>query len=125
MLKYILAGSTLALFAFMSGPSDRMQGDFPLVSAPAPSIVDAAPPQYWSPPGAFVMAFGSPAEVDAYCMRGQPTGPRNFVVLACTHDGRREVAMPNPCLYQHEYYAKLLCHEQAHLSRPGLTGWRH
>lgn len=123
MLKQLALASAITLSAIMSGPSASMQA-FPLHSAPAPSIVETAPPTHWDSPGAFRVAFGTPAQVDAYCTRGLP-GARNFIVLACTNDGRREVVMPNPCLYQHEYFAKLMCHEQAHLSRPGLAGWRH
>lgn len=124
MLKQIALATAITLTATMSGPSANMTSDFPLASAPSPNVVDAAPPQYWDAPGPFLLAFGTPAEVDAYCTGGMP-GPRNFIVLACTRDDLRQVVMPNPCLYQHEYYAKLMCHEQGHLSRPGLRGWRH
>lgn len=124
MLKLLLSATAAMLTATMSGPSAYTATEFPLVSAPSPNIVETAPPQYWGSPGAFMLAFGTPAEVDAYCTGGDPR-PRNFIVLACTRDDRRQVVMPNPCLYQHEYYAKLLCHEQGHLSRPGLAGWRH
>jgi len=125
MLKQIAVAAAAMLTPVMSGPSASMQApDFPLPSAPPASIVQAAPPQYWGDPGAFLIAFGSPAEVDAYCTGGS-RAPRNYVVLACTRDDRRQVVMPNPCLYQHEYFAKLMCHEQGHLSRPGLPGWRH
>jgi len=123
MLKTLAAASAVTLITAMSGPSTHMQA-FPLPAAPDPLRIEGAPPQYWGEPGPFIIAFADPAVVDAYCTRGAP-GPRGYVVLACTRDDVRQVAMPNPCLYQHEYYAKLLCHEQAHLSRPGLSGWRH
>ena len=114
MLKSLAAAAAAMLTTTMSGPSAYMQErPFPLASAPSPGIVETAPPAYWDPPGAFRMAFGSPAEVDFYCTRGDPR-PRNFIVLACTNDELRQVVMPNPCLYQHEYFAKLMCHEQAH-----------
>lgn len=124
MLKQVAVAFTAMLITPMSGPSALMTRDFPIASAPAAGIVQTAPPEYWDAPGAFLIAFGSPAEVDAFCTNGNPF-PRDYIVLACTDDQNRRVAMPNPCLYQHEYYAKLLCHEQAHLTRGALRGWRH
>lgn len=123
MLKQLALAAAITLTTTMSGPSASMQdGDFPLPSAPPASAVDGAPPQYWSPPNRPVaMLFGSPREVNDAC--GRTPG---YITLACTMDGRVPISlMPNPCLYQHEYYAKLLCHELGHVSRPGLTGWRH
>lgn len=121
MLKILLTASVVTLITAMSGPSANMQA---LPSAPSPMAVEQAPPTHWGAPGAFIIAFADPVEVDAYC-RSSAYVPPGFIVLACTRDDRRQVVMPNPCLYQHEYYAKLLCHEQAHLTRPGLSGWRH
>lgn len=121
MLKTLIAAFPAMLITAMSGPSANMQA---VPTAPAPSVVESAPPAHWGAPGPFAIAFGSPADVDAYCRRSAPVAP-GYVILACTRDDRRQVVMPNPCLYQHEYYAKLMCHEQAHLSRPGLPGWRH
>lgn len=106
----------LVLFAALAGPSASQ--------APAPEarMVEAAPPQYWSPPDApFVMMFGSPSNVNKAC--GAPSA--GHVILACTNPARRVVLMPNPCLYQHEYYARLMCHEQAHLPRRDAPGWTH
>ena len=125
MLKILCAATVAMLIPAMSGPSASMRpAEFPLPSAPSATVVQAAPPEYWGDPGVFNISFGTPATVDARCT-GPGLGPRNYIVLACTRDDRRHVVMPNPCLYQHEYYAKLLCHEQGHLSRPGLGGWRH
>lgn len=123
MLKTLIAASAVTLITAMSGPSASMQErPFPFPSAPAAGVVQGAPPEYWSPPDRpVVMLFADPAEVNEAC----GTSP-GYVTLACTVDGRQPVTlMPNPCLYQHEYYAKLLCHELGHVSRRGLPGWRH
>ncbi|WP_374387101.1 hypothetical protein [Brevundimonas sp.] len=120
----MLKPALFAVLLAMAGPSAAL-GELPYYPAPSPDIVDAAPPEYWSPPDApAVILFGSPAEVDTVCRTGA-TVPEGYVILACTSDTRRVMLMPNPCLYQHEYYAKLMCHEQAHLGRGGLSGWKH
>lgn len=120
----MIKSAALAVSLTMAGPSAAL-GDFPIPQAPDRTIVETAPPEYWDAPDApFVVIFGAPEEVDAVC-----AGPRHllrpYVVLACTRDDLDLVIMPNPCLYQHEYYAKLLCHEQAHLTRRDRKGWRH
>lgn len=120
MLKTLIAASVAMLTIAMSGPSAHIQAQ----ASPPISAVEAPPIAHWGSPGAFIIAFGMPAEVDAFCRSGAPVPP-GYVVLACTRDDRRQVVMPNPCLYQHEYYARLMCHEQAHLSRPGVPGWKH
>lgn len=40
-------------------------------------------------------------------------------ILACTNAKARVMLMPDPCLYD-DGYAKLLCHERAH-----IAGWEH
>ena len=107
----------LILIAALAGPS-AMQ----LPSAPDPKIVEGAPPEYWDGPDApFTMVVGSPAAVNIVC--GPPEPGR--VILACTAPDHRVVVMPNPCLYHHEYYARLACHELAHLPRADGRRWEH
>lgn len=69
--------------------------------------------------------FASPEAVDAVC-RGAAGIPHLFgQVLACTNQGNSTVLLPDPCLYD-DGYAKLVCHERAHLRRKdGSPGWRH
>lgn len=107
----------LILVAALAGPSAAQ-----LPSAPDPRWVEGAPPEYWSPPDAPVLIlFGDPLAVNEVC--GPP--PPNRVILACTNPERRVILMPNPCLYQHEYYARLQCHENGHLPRRNRPGWTH
>lgn len=122
MLKILLAATVATLIPVMSGPSASMSDEFPLPSAPSASIVQPAPPEFWSPPDRPVLLmFGSPAVVNQVC--GATPG---YITLACTVDTAvPRTLMPNPCMYQHEYYAKLLCHEMGHVSRQGQPGWRH
>lgn len=121
----MIKSAAIALSLAMAGPSAAL-GDFPVPSAPDRTIVESAPPEFWDPPDApFALIFGTPEQVDEVCAGNTPRWLRGYVVLACTRDDRRIVLMPNPCLYQHEYYAKLLCHEQAHLTRRDRPGWKH
>lgn len=64
-----------------------------------------------------VIFFAGPAEVDAVCREAVPNmkaDPRQ--ILACTNASNRVMLMPDPCLYE-DAYAKLLCHEKAHLNQ--------
>lgn len=107
----------LILVAALAGPSAAQ-----LPSAPDPLWVERAPPEYWDAPDApFVQLYADPETVNVVCGRA----PAGQVILACTLAERRVILMPNPCLYQHEYYAKLACHEQAHLPRANRPGWSH
>ena len=107
----------LILAVVLAGPS---AAQFP--AAPDPKWVEVAPPEYWDPPDApFVQLYADPAVVNEVC----GLAPPGRVILACTNPERRVILMPNPCLYQHEYYAKLACHEQAHLPRSNRPGWTH
>lgn len=39
--------------------------------------------------------------------------------LACAMPARQTIVVPNPCLYPRDTYARILCHEKAH-----LAGWQ-
>lgn len=94
--------------------------------APSASLVERPPVEYLTPPDApVVVLFANPATVDAVCRRNAPPVPEGYVILACTRDDIRAQLMPDPCLFPDEFYAALQCHENAHLSRKGLVGWRH
>lgn len=70
--------------------------------------------------------FAHPIVVDAVCKQaaGIPVdSPR--IVLACTNPANNTILMPDPCLFD-DAYAKLVCHERAHLTRAdGSPGWSH
>lgn len=63
---------------------------------------------------------------DNHRMLVTATDPRGVIdacgddAIACASPATNEVFVPNPCLYPHEAYASLLCHEMAH-----LKGWEH
>lgn len=74
-----------------------------------------------------IIVTASPEVVNNVCMEGAPTVPFGSVILACTNTKKRTILMPNPCLYEDvDPYARLLCHEMAHLDQPdGTPGWKH
>lgn len=68
--------------------------------------------------------FAPPEVVDAVCRRvGASDTP--YQILACTNVATSTILMPDPCLYD-DGYARLACHERAHLRRAnGSPGWSH
>lgn len=77
------------------------------------------PVQYQGDPGSFTVRLARPEDVDAECRAAGNQHIKNQI-LACVWVQKREVLMPQPCLYA-DNYAQLLCHEA-----PGhLTGWKH
>lgn len=73
-----------------------------------------------------VVLFAHPSVVDAVCKEvgGFKDGP-GTVILACTNQQASVMLLPDPCLYE-DGYAKLMCHEKAHLRRAdGSPGWSH
>lgn len=92
---------------------------------PSAALVDRPPDAYLVAPDAPVtILFTDPRTVHEVCSAAAGT-PEGFVVMACTRDDLRIQLMPDPCLFPDEFYASLQCHENAHLSRTGLPGWRH
>lgn len=69
--------------------------------------------------------FADPRAIDIVC-RGAAGIPHSLgTVLACTNAGNSTILLPDPCLYE-DAYAKLVCHERAHLRRAdGSNGWSH
>lgn len=105
MLKPALASVIVA----MTGPSYH-----PLVEQP--------PARYMRPPANIAgVLYADPRTVDAVCrdLSAEPV-PETTVILACTIPATGRMLMPDPCLFTDEFYAALLCHENAH-----LNGWRH
>lgn len=87
-----------------------------LGAAPPPKVTAELPiPIEYQGDDYAVVFFTSNIEI--YC--GVNPDPR-LMTLACANSEKRAIAMPNPCRYTHEYYARIMCHEKAHIS-----GWRH
>lgn len=69
--------------------------------------------------------FAEPAAVDAVCRGAAGIGHPFGTVLACTNQRNSTILLPDPCLYD-DAYARLVCHERAHLRRAdGSKGWSH
>lgn len=75
------------------------------------------------------VTFKSIAETDRLCRQmGAPVpGGQQWSIWACTRG--QEQVMPDPCEWlrkrdPHDGYAKLACHENAHVC-PGGACWRH
>lgn len=95
------------------------------LAAPSAALVERPPEAYLTAPDAPVtILFADPATVHEVCSRAAAV-PEGYVAMACTRDDLRIQLMPDPCLFPDEFYASLQCHENAHLTRAGLPGWRH
>lgn len=70
--------------------------------------VPIPPPQYQGI-GTTNIVFSSDTDTD--CQQGN--------AVACTMG--KVIIVPNPCLWSHEFYASLLCHENGHR----FGGWKH
>jgi hypothetical protein len=83
---------------------------------------DAVPPaRFQGGVTAATVVYLDPTEVRSVCGKDQPKPPPWIVILACSDPSKAIVVLPNPCpLAKVEYFARLACHEAAH-----LKGWRH
>jgi len=77
-------------------------------SIPVTNVYDGMPPKRYQRDRASSVSFGTVGECG--------TPPIGYQFEACVRDQR--VHMPNPCNYPHEEFARLMCHENAH-----LFGW--
>ncbi|GAA0768842.1 hypothetical protein [Brevundimonas olei] len=95
------------------------------LAAPSAALVERPPEAYLTAPDAPVtILFADPTTVHEVCSAAAAI-PDGFIAMACTRDDLRIQLMPDPCLFPDEFYASLQCHENAHLTRTGLPGWRH
>ena len=82
-----------------------------------------APPMEYRGPATAIVAFTTPEEVSRVCGKDDPPPP-GLQIVACSWPGKFAegvVIMPDPCAWADtEYYAKIQCHENAH-----LRGWVH
>jgi hypothetical protein len=82
------------------------------------------PVEFQGPSVPAVVLFADPETVDAVCREvgGAQAATR---ILACTNAAAGVMLLPDPCLFD-DRYARLACHERAHLDRAdGSQGWRH
>ena len=104
----------------VASPQCRNPGPDPVIPKTAPPnstyLTDVAPPlRYRAPVSAVNIDFMSKAEADRVCAGGVRVCGRIFYACA----SGRHLNMPNPCDYpMTDDYAKLLCHELAH-----INGW--
>lgn len=75
-------------------------------------ISDGTPPVRFQGPGAAIVLMVNPGDIDAIC----GAAPSGYTKIACSgqRDGAWIIVMPNPCAFDDERYAHILCHEKAH-----------
>ena len=112
-----IAAVVAALVALIAATSEDEHPVSPALSAPF-ATVEAAPVEYIGPAAAKIL-FLYPEGVESLCLgAGVGPVPPGRTVVACAQDD--VIVMPDPCLYRDDSYAKLLCHEKAH-----ILGWAH
>jgi hypothetical protein len=88
-----------------------------LAVAAGPSLFSAArPPARFTADATFVVEVRGQAQIDQRCQGLFGVPPAGMKTDACSIEGR--AIMPNPCAYPDESYARMLCHEMAH-----VNGW--
>jgi hypothetical protein len=86
-------------------------------SAPISLFTDAPPPERFQNNTHFTIEVADQTRIDAVCQGQFGAPPSGMKTDACTTAGR--VLMPNPCTFsKSDAYARLLCHEMAH-----VNGW--
>lgn len=88
---------------------------FLLAAAAVPSFQLPIPEQYQGKAVAVVL-FVEPEDLPKHC--GKPE--KGLIRLGCADVGGPQMTLPNPCHFKEEFYAKLVCHEKAH-----INGWSH
>lgn len=108
------AASFAALIALTADDEDEPVS--PAVVADLTSV-QPAPPEYRGAAAARIL-FLEPEFVHPVCTEaGAASAPGRFVAACVVGE---ITVMPDPCAYPEDTYAKLMCHEKAH-----LLGWRH
>lgn len=117
----------LALFvgivAVVDPPSPPLLIDGMVTQARDPrTINDGTPPIRFRKDSGAVVWFVSPRDLQMVCGGDAPVG---MVYAGCQgeKDGIPIIAVPNPCLFDNEPYAHVLCHELGHRNGwPGTHG---
>ena len=79
-----------------------------------PTSTAMPPARYWNDAATLVLYV---SDVTQFC----GPAPEGYVKLGCTRftkDGTPIIALPNPCAFPFDAYAKLTCHELGH-----RNGW--
>jgi hypothetical protein len=87
----------------------------PVPFGPGTANWDGAPPLRFQGDASAVVSFQS--DVSGDCGKA----PRGLVILACEFSpakGVPVIVLPNPCKFQNDEYARIVCHEIGHRS-----GW--
>jgi len=87
-----------------------------LAAASTALFTDAQPPERFQSPTVFVLEVGTQAAIESRCQPLFGVPPAGMKTDACAAGGR--VVAPNPCDFDSERYARMLCHEMAH-----VNGW--
>jgi hypothetical protein len=77
------------------------------------ALIPVPPVRYMGAANAAVH-FADPETVTQLC-GGAPEGK---LLIACATKSPPQMALPNPCLFLHEQFARIACHEKAH-----ILGW--
>lgn len=92
----------------------------PAQTSPAPNSTlwsSASPPPRYHGNAVVVTGYVSPAMIGELCGKAPP----GMVMMACSgndKDGNPLIIIPNPCLFDDQSFARLLCHEKGH-----ILGW--
>lgn len=83
--------------------------------------VERPPVEYQTVPDQpAIVLFADPQVVHQVCGELAGVDPYDLrKILACANPRNRTILLPSPCLYE-DGYAKLVCHEVAH-----LNAWKH
>jgi hypothetical protein len=119
MLRSLLAAA-LALAPIQAVPQTPVATCSAPVPVPPTAIApnstyysDGMPPERFRANNQVMVRFGSQADIEGICGKA----PCGKIMLACQPP--RQMILPNPCRYgPSDQYAKLVCHELAH-----LNGW--
>ena len=112
-----IGAALLTGLMLMAATSGDEQPVSPALSTPFASV-EAAPVEYISPAAAKIL-FLYPDGVESICLdAGVKPVPEGRTIVACAQGD--VIVMPDPCLYRDDNYARLLCHEKAH-----ILGWEH
>lgn len=79
-------------------------------------FTDDRPPERYQRNATFTIELKDQSGIDRTCQPLFGTPPKGMKTDACATGER--VILPNPCAYDQEVYARMLCHELGH-----VNGW--
>lgn len=93
-----------------------MRGTIIIALGAISATIPPQAPREFQSSTAMTMIATDQATIEAFCGKA----PLGWNKVACAESTSRTIVVPNPCHYNHERYAAILCHELAH-----LNGWKH